>query len=188
MLVKQPNDAHYQFPTTHLFSNCSINSGAIQLQRLWTKSCWRCISKWRKDKSVFKPLLGDCLWSQHRHNRCQYTLPPTWVPTNWYIAIESSLEECTSNLRLCLSVLSECVVTILTVRVIFSWSMTSTAQHQLQTLQNVVFNTSLILIYVDTGVLQEFSVKVLDSTQLSVLLLQYDYTYMNIETIHTLLM
>ena len=67
--------------------------------------------------------------------------------------------------------------------------MTSTAQHQLQTLQNAVFNTSLILIYVDTGVLQEFNVKVLlGSTQLSVLLLQYDYTYMDIETIHTLLM
>ena len=100
----------------------------------------------------------------------------------------NSLEEWTSNLCLCLSVQQECIVTILTVRVIFSWSMTSTAQHQLQTLQNVVFNTSLILIYVDTGVLQEFSVKVLGSTQLSVLLLQYDYTYMDIETIHTLLM
>ena len=59
-----------------------------------------------------------------------------------------------------ISVPQEYAAAILTVRVIFSWSMTFIAQHQLQTSQNVEFSTSLILIHVDTEILQEFNVKV----------------------------
>ena len=49
-------------------------------------------------------------------------------------------------------------VTILTLRVIFSWSMTFGAQHQLQVSQIAIYNTQLTIILVDTGILQEFSV------------------------------